>query len=87
MSLAFEITAEDIQIALSHNLQLQCDSEVAEKLLDEIDVEKIERAALRGDDLEDQTLYAHEAIVNELTDLKRVVFDVNSSGFKIMESL
>jgi len=87
MSLAFEITAEDVQTALSHNLQLNCGSIVAEKLLAKIDQRRIEWAALQGDDLEDQTLYAHEEIVKVLTDLGWVAFDIHFRCFRVADGL
>lgn len=61
MSYAFEITLDDIQIVFAnHNISLS-DQEAAE-VLDVLDLDAVESAALIYDDMNDQTDAAHREI-------------------------
>ncbi len=72
---AFEITPEDIEAVLHANLpQVVFDGrsvdEMAADLIDELDAERIEQAALRsGCDLNDQTQGAHDEIAALLREM------------------
>jgi len=65
-SIAFEITEEDVttcveQLAPQYQARL-----VLEEAFDLIDMDKVEAAALRGDDMDVQTQYAYEEIKAQL---------------------
>lgn len=65
---AFEITAEDVMNVCS-GLGKDIEFDEAERLLDELDRVKVTEAALHGDDMEQQTVYAHEEIERQLKEL------------------
>lgn len=65
MGLGFEITTEDIQnVASKMNVSLS--EESAEYFLENINDGYVEKKALYGDNIDDQTEYAYEAIKEEL---------------------
>jgi hypothetical protein len=64
LQLAFEITLDDIQIALGGNLT---DKE-ARYALEHIDCDRASNSALRGNDIDDQTRYAHEDIQEQASE-------------------
>lgn len=73
---AFEITADDIETVLqSYALRVvnprgKSFTEIAEELIGEIDLERIEKAALRDScDLDEQTGAAHEEIKDALCEM------------------
>ena len=67
MSVAFEITEEDVDVAMAKSeptvkkfrdmLKLS-----PSDILSRLNLAKVERAALAGDDMDEQTNYAHEEI-------------------------
>lgn len=63
MSIAFEITPEDISSAISPTLN----SELSEYILEKLDPNEIEKAALNGDEIEEQTNYAYDNIREQFT--------------------
>ena len=70
MSNAWETTSDDVLIVLEQN-GVEVSVDVEEWRLDEIvdfqlDHEAIEKAALNGDDMEQQTNYAHDEIKKQL---------------------
>jgi len=69
MSRAFEITAEDVQNALRDYVTLT--ESQAEKLFDfALDCDAVEKAALYGDEMEEQTAFAYEEIREQILGLK-----------------
>lgn len=64
-SLAFEITAEDV-VAAAQSRGVELDLDTAEGLIPSLDASAIEKAALHGDDIDDQTRYAQEEIASQL---------------------
>lgn len=76
MSMAFEISAQDIEsVLLSYSLRVtdtqgQSFATMAEELIDEVDTSRIEKAALRaGNSLEEQTAGAYEEIRQILVEM------------------
>jgi hypothetical protein len=57
---AFEVTPEDVQQVMN------CSEEEAEKLFDRLDLYAVEKAALYGNDIEEQTQYAYTEIKQQL---------------------
>lgn len=72
---AFEITEEDVACVLASNpiCPIAADgrpiSELAEACLTRLDFAKIEDAALMGDDISEQTDYAHDEITKQLKEM------------------
>lgn len=62
MQIAFEIHDEDIGLALSQH-KLSHNEEVF--ILEHLDLEAIAKSALYGNELDEQTDYAHQAIVEQ----------------------
>lgn len=62
MSLAFEITEEDIKNVLSRNKS----GGDPQLILPYLDMGAVEKAALYGDDIDDQTEYAYQEIERQL---------------------
>lgn len=67
MSLAWKTTTEDIIAACRDNGE-EIPEEQAEEILDQLDTDKIEREALRGDDMLEQTKYAQIEIWEQIFD-------------------
>jgi hypothetical protein len=65
MSLAFEITTEDVQNVLNAH-GIPSTYEQAEEKLNALDTDAIEKAALYGDDLDLQTEYALQEVEKQL---------------------
>lgn len=73
MSIAFEITEDDVSAAL-----VKLDPKAKKfvdiygltpaKIFDRLNLAKVERAALHGDELDEQTNYAHEEIRQQVFD-------------------
>lgn len=61
MSYAFEVTIDDIQIVFAKHNILLSDQEASE-VLDALDLDAVESAALIYDDMNDQTDAAHREI-------------------------
>lgn len=68
MSMAFGISPDDVSTVVEWRFgrRLPCDHPVAEQLFDMLDDGAVEKAALRGDDMDDQTEGAHEEIERQL---------------------
>jgi len=66
MSNAWETTSEDVENALKQ-VGIIVDEDKSEELHEKLDMEAIEEAALWGDEMEEQTDYAYEEIVKQLT--------------------
>ena len=73
MSIAFEVIEEDVSAAL-----VKLDPKAKKfvemygltpgKIFDRLNLGKVERAALRGDDIDEQTNYAHDEIRQQVFD-------------------
>jgi len=70
MSFAWEITQADIMAILQANNIADKDNATSEKILYEIDVARVQKAALRGDDINEQTQYANEEITDILQEME-----------------
>ena len=67
MSLAFEITPEDVQSVFAQHFGEHISDDNAEELLDNyIHVDDVERAALCANDMDEQTNCAHDEIKNQI---------------------
>ena len=66
MSNAWETTSEDVENALKQ-VGIIVDEDKSEELHEKLDMEAIEEAAFWGDEMEEQTNYAYEEIVKQLT--------------------
>lgn len=74
MRIAFEITSDDVSIVMDRtsfqytikpkNLVIDADT-----LFDELDQSSIEKAALYGNDMDEQTTLAHNEIERQLVDI------------------
>ena len=69
MTVAFDISEEDIIAAAKEHIGNDLSFIEAEALMDKLDRSRIEKAALYGNDLETQTAYAVEAIADQLREL------------------
>ena len=80
---AFEVTPEDI-ITVCNELGTTIDEIKANSIISKLDMKKIVDAALFGDDIDEQTEYAHEEIkdqIKELELLKEAVGDAAEDQF------
>lgn len=66
MSMAFEITQEDVENVLQQHGVAFTEQE-AQELFDELDHGSVEQAALYGNDMDEQTNYAYVEIWNQLS--------------------
>jgi hypothetical protein len=67
MSQAFEITTDDIQTVFAKNFGEHISDEVAEEIFDNyIHFDDVERAVLRGNNIDEQTQFAHDEIKVQL---------------------
>ena len=62
MSYAWEVTIEDIQLAVFNHKGRMLSEQQAEEIKSKLDLGAVEKAALRGDDIEEQTEYAAQEI-------------------------
>jgi phage-related tail protein len=69
MGLAFEISEYDI-ITAAERLGLNISEEEAETIMEDLDEGIIEKEALRGEDLDEQTEYAIQEIMVQINELK-----------------
>lgn len=65
MSNAWQTTVDDVMGAMEQN-GTPVEWDEAEQLINELDHGKIERAALSGDDMDEQTDYAYAEICRQL---------------------
>lgn len=68
MSMAFEITEDDVEGVLCQHLK-NVSSEMVEKAFDEIDHDQVEKSALHGDDMDEQLEFALKDIESQLKEL------------------
>jgi len=69
MNLAFGITIEDLENVLhTHGSNIKNNS-IIEIIFEELDMQKIEKAALYANEMEDQTTLAYAEIESQLKDL------------------
>lgn len=66
MSAAFEATADDVYVVL-RNVGIDKTLDECGAILETIDLADVEQAALYGDDLDEQTDFAHQEIHHQLT--------------------
>lgn len=66
MGMAFGVTIDDVAAVLARNGQAKRSDEELDELLDNLDVDRIERDALYGDDMDQQTDYAYASIEAQL---------------------
>jgi hypothetical protein len=67
MSLAFQITTDDIQTVFAKHFGEHISDEIAEEIFDNyVHLDDVERAALRGSDMDEQTQFAHDEIKEQL---------------------
>ena len=67
MSLAWEVSSEDIvNVMTDHGVQIELDDPRLENIISSLDHNKIEQAALFGDDIDEQTEFANENIKEQL---------------------
>lgn len=71
MSMAWETTDEDVVNAIHNVLGKSISYEKAGEYLEDLDHDKIEREALSGDDMIEQTTYAANEIVDQVLNLER----------------
>lgn len=74
MGAAFQIRSEDVANVLASNPRAQAFStqpleELGEQLLGLLDLDEVEAVALHGDNLDEQTDYAHDEITRQLRTL------------------
>ena len=62
----FNVTYYDIQQVMN------CSEEEAEHYIDVLDMEAVEKAALYGDDIDEQTNYAYDEIRRQLAEMEAV---------------
>lgn len=68
MGMAFGISVDDVALVLaSHGVSLITDDEL-NNLFESLDGDIIEHAALAGNDMDEQTAYAHAEIASQLKD-------------------
>ena len=67
----FEVTPEDVSIVIGEREGKPCSEERATVILKWLDRGAIEKAALHGDDIDEQTKYAQEEIQNQLKSILR----------------
>lgn len=75
MNYGFGIAPDDVAVALERRFgrAVDIDGPVAEELFDMLDQGAVEKAALRGDDMDDQTDGAHAEIEAQLRSLPRAM--------------
>ena len=66
MGMSFGVTIDDVATVLARNGHSKRSAEALDALLDNLDVDRIERDALYGDDIDQQTDYAYDSIEAQL---------------------
>jgi hypothetical protein len=67
MSQAFEITTDDVQTVFAKFFGEHISDDAAEEIFDNyIHLDDVERSALRGSDIDEQTQFAHDEIKEQL---------------------
>ena len=69
MSLAFEVTIEDVETAMKTMGDSVTDKS-AEDIFDNLDYGQIEKEALRANDMDEQIKYALDEIKNQIREMK-----------------
>jgi len=64
---AFEVTSDDVRAVVG------CDDETAEELFRVLELAAIEKAALYGSDMDEQTRYAYAEIKRQLKESGKIV--------------
>lgn len=77
MGYAFEITTEDV-LTVMQQLGIEGGEEKAEEFFNELDTGAVEKAALYGDDMDEQTEYAYKEIREQIAGM--VVFPGHLRG-------
>lgn len=66
MGMAFGISVDDVALVLaSHGVSLITEDEL-NNLFESLDGDRVEKAALAGNDMDEQTTYAHDEIALQL---------------------
>ena len=68
MGTAFGISLEDVQTVLSSRFGIEASDDEAQAFYDDLCHDLIEDVALNGDDMDEQTDYAHDEIAVQLSD-------------------
>lgn len=71
MTTAFETTTDDVFNVAKNHFGIDITFDEAEKILAGLNVSSIEKAALNGDEMEQQTVYAFEAILEQMKEMPR----------------
>lgn len=79
MRMAFEVTVDDVEIVLDResfkkrltdaNLTISTGNDDAERIFDELDTSAIEKAALCGDSMDEQTKFAQDEMETQIVEL------------------
>lgn len=69
MGMAFEITEDDVENVMSKHLK-NVSQKMVENAFEEIDHGRVERSALYGNDMDEQTSFALQDIEHQLQELK-----------------
>jgi hypothetical protein len=63
--IAWETTTDDLDCVLIRN-GMECDQETLDSFMKSIDCDEVAKAALEGDEMDEQMIYAHAEIENQL---------------------
>jgi hypothetical protein len=66
MGMAFGISVDDVAAVLAKHGAVQASEDELNNLFDSIDGDRVEKAALYGNDMDEQTTYAHAEIAVQL---------------------
>lgn len=69
MSYAFEVTSEDVETVLQRN-SVPFSEDMVNTVIDQLDFEQIEKAALMYDDMDEQVTSAYAEMELQLKELK-----------------
>lgn len=70
MGMAFGISVDDVSAVLAKMGRETSDESLLESLLGQLDTYKIEKAALYGNDIDEQTTYAYQEIETQLKEIQ-----------------
>ena len=87
MSNAWETTIEDVQNVTLMSSAFPVNEDVAKNVLTQLDLAAIEKAALRGNDMEKQTEYAYEEIATQLAKIQDRKEKQRAKEIQILELL